>query len=362
MERLLEPLRDDPLPPSAVDLERALTDGRRRVRYQRLATVVAACCAVLATAGVAVALDRPAAQERVDVASAPMPEQAPATFDPLRRYAAFGWLPDAVTDVRTKTGLDGMLVSASKQDTGRKGAESRVELRVVTAGHDIAVATPEDFVAAPGVTPGGKDMRPTEPVNGRPAHWNGQLADGDGAAALRWEYAPGAWAEVIVGGRAAGADPRATARRIASSVRYGVDEPVRLPFTVAGGLPAGLRPMAVSVSTSTESGSSPWGVQVEYGDGKRTPYGDWPLVVNVLQRSSRIGDGSVIGNPDTVIDGYPARRSSLLDGGKGLQVYDVQGLYVELATHDPVTTSQLPGGPDGLFRAMKLYRDQREWK
>jgi hypothetical protein len=361
MERLLEPLRDEPLPPSAVDIGRALTDGRRRVRHQRLATVVAAGCAVLAVAGgVAFAVERPVGPEPANVSAAPMPAQAPEGFDPMRRYAAFGWLPDGLRNWHTKTGLDGFLINASAQDgSGKEG--SLVELRVVTAGHDIALSGTEEFVTNPGVAAGWAEVTPAEPVNGRPARWNGKALGGGVTAALRWEYAPGAWAEVTVRGRAAGADPRATVRRIASAVRYGVDERIRLPFAIVG-LPGALRPMEVSVGISTDPGSMPWSADVAYGDGKRSGSGDWPLTVLVIPRASGTGDGSNIANPDTTLDGHPARRTPMAGGGNGLQIYGADGLYLEFATHDRATTSQLPGGLDGLFRAMTRHPDPRDWQ
>lgn len=366
MERLLEPLRDDPLPPSAVDLGRAVTDGRRRERYRRLATVVATGCAVLAVAGgVAVAVERPVPSVPAGVAAAPMPAQAPATFNPMVRYAAFGWVPDWLTESRTTTGVDGFLTSVAARDG--KGEEiGVVELRVVTAGHDIALTGSDDFVTDPGVTQGWREVTPAESVNGRPARWNGKALDGGAAAALRWEYASGAWAEVTVRGRAAGADPRLTARRIASTIRYGVDEPIRLPYRITSPLPDTLRPMTVSVHMYPQR-LSDWGVQVGYGDGKLLPSGDWPLTVLVIPRASPTGDGGNLANPDTVVDGYPARKTPMAGGGSGLQIYGAQGLYLELATHGPAALR--PTGADRnpddlvwLLHVMRLYPDPREWQ
>jgi hypothetical protein len=366
MEHLLNALRDDPLPPSAVDLERALTDGRRKVRRRRLTTVVAAGCAVLAVAGgVSVAANRPSGgMPPAVVPSVPasaltastLPARAPATFDPLRRYAAFGWLPDGLTETHIETGSQQLFTSASAPHDGGSKDSAAVLLRIVPAGYDIALSNGGDFATQPGVTQGWTEVTPADPVHGRSARWNGKAAGGAGAA-LRWEYAPNAWAEVIVQGAAGGVEPQATARRVAESVRYALDAPIRLPFATAP-LPGGLRPMIVSLGKSATG----WHVAVSYGRGERTPYGDWPLSVTVTRRPARTGDSSVIAAPDITLDGHPARRSSGADGGVGLQLYDVQGLYLELVTHDAATAGQLPGGLDQFFRGMKLYPDPRDWQ
>lgn len=367
IEQFLESLRDDPMPPSSVDVGRALADGRRRVRNRRLTAIAAAGCTALALVGGIGVLDvRPPGVDgdrgptggQQAVTTPPMPAPAPAAFDPLLRYAAFGWLPDGLTDSSVKIEADQFLLTALAPTDGKDW--SGVELRLVPAGHDIALARTDDFAVEPGVTQGWAEVTAAEPVNGRPARWNGKALGGGAGAALRWEYAPNAWAEVVVGGRAAGPDANATARRIATMIRYGVDEQVRLPFRIAR-LPATLRPMSISVST-TAGGAMGWNVQVGYGAGRRTKYGDWPLTVIALPRTSRTGDGGVVADPDTTLDGDPARRTPMADGGRGLQVYDVQGCYLELATHDAATITQLPGGLDGLFRGMTLYPNPRDWR
>jgi hypothetical protein len=74
------------------------------------------------------------------------------------------------------------------------------------------------------------------------------------------------------------------------------------------------------------------------------------------------GDGAVIGDPTTTVDGYPARTSGLLDGGSGLQLYNVNGVYLEMSTHSAATTATLPGGLVGLFRGMEIYPNPDDWR
>jgi hypothetical protein len=96
--------------------------------------------------------------------------------------------------------------------------------------------------------------------------------------------------------------------------------------------------------------------------GQRTASGDWPLTILVMGRTSGAANGVADVHPDTTLDGHPARRSPKANGGQGLQLWAVQGLYLELATHDTATAAQLPGGIDGLFRAMSLHPNSRDWQ
>ncbi|MEH0820946.1 MULTISPECIES: hypothetical protein [unclassified Micromonospora] len=369
-EKLLAPLRDVPLPPSVVDLHRAVRDGRRQVRRRRIAATATAGLAVVAVLAAAPALlgraDRsppvtPAATPSPTATAAPMPATAPATFDPTEQYAEFGWLPAGLTDRSVRTGTNQFALIASTPETSQLPVKDApaVELRIVSAGRDIALGIERDFAVAAGRA-GSAGLEPAEPVNGRTARWNANATVEPRSAALRWEYAPGAWAEVIVRylPESAG-DPRAAARRIALDVRYAVDRPIRLPVRFDAP-PAGLKPMAYVVSVRS-SGS--WDVELSYGAGKRTKYGDWPLAVLILPRKSVSGDhGGVIGDPTSRIDGHPARRSSSLDGGATLQVYGVQGLYLEMSAHDRATLRRLGGNLDGLFRSATLQPKVADWR
>src|SRR5262245_25755912 len=105
VQTLLTDLADSPAPPSMVDIGRATAAGRRKVRLRRTIAGGSAALAVVAVAGVisliisgVVAAPGPAPVGSAPQTPAPsgrsMPEQAPASFDPMVRYAAFGWLPD----------------------------------------------------------------------------------------------------------------------------------------------------------------------------------------------------------------------------------------------------------------------------
>ncbi|MBQ0892033.1 hypothetical protein KBX37_02770 [Micromonospora sp. U56] len=366
-EKLLAPLRDVPLPPSAVDLHRAVRDGRRQVRRRRIAATATAGLAVVAVLAAAPALvgraDRPTpvAPALTPSPTAAMPATAPAAFDPARQYAEFGWVPPVMTDRTVRTGTDQLALTASAPQTSPRPVKDApaAELRLVAAGRDITLGIDRDFAVAAGRA-GSAGLEPAEPVNGRAARWNANAAAAEPrSAALRWEYAPGAWAEVIVRHipESAG-DPRAVTRRIALDLRYAVDRPIRLPVRFATP-PAGLKPMAYLV---TRRANDRWDVELSYGAGKRTKYGDWPLVVLMLPRKSVTGDGAVIGDPTSRIDGHPARRTSSLDGGASLQVYGVQGLYVEMTAHDKATLRKLGGNLDALFRSATFHPEAHDWR
>ncbi|MGN9803031.1 hypothetical protein [Micromonospora sp. L32] len=111
-----------------------------------------------------------------------------------------------------------------------------------------------------------------------------------------------------------------------------MDWPLRLPVRFATP-PAGLKPMAYLVSRRA---NDRWDVELSYG--------------------------AVIGDPTSRINGHPARRTSSLDGGASLQVYGVQGLYVEMTAHDKATLRKLGGNLDGLFRSATFHPEAHDWR
>jgi hypothetical protein len=60
------------------------------------------------------------------------------------------------------------------------------------------------------------------------------------------------------------------------------------------------------------------------------------------------------------VDGHPAPTGTGLDGGSG-PLFNVNGVYLEMATHSPQTAAQLSGGLVGLFRSMQIYPDPANW-
>jgi hypothetical protein len=110
------------------------------------------------------------------------------------------------------------------------------------------------------------------------------------------------------------------------------------------------------------AGGDHWVAQVDYGVDQKLPTGDWPLTILAIASTRETGDGAVLGDPTTSVDGHPARTTPMLDGGSGLQLFNVNGIYLELATHSAATTAQLQGGLVGLFRSLDLNPDPATWR
>jgi hypothetical protein len=341
---LLEPLRDEPLPPSSVDLARAMAAGRRRVFTRRVLAVATAGLTVIGIAiGVGAVARPPTAARPAPVSSvppSPVPAAAPTSFDPMVRYAAFGWLPSDFTRLTTNTRADQFTLIATRP--GVLDGE-RIELRMVPAGHDIRAEDAQDFSIPLDADIQGVVIE-AQPVNGRIAWWNTSGPD----LGLRWQYAPGARAEVLV--HTESGDPKTIARQVAESIRYGVNEPVRLPFSLTA--PGSMRPERVIVITGEPS----WEVRVGYGD--RDAHGDWPLEILIFPSTSETGYGNS-GTPNTTVDGHPARTFTCCGGALGLQLYNVQGLYIDMYCTE---SSLVPDGLEPVFRAMTLYPDPPTWR
>ncbi len=359
---LLHDLAESPAPPSTVDIRRAASVGRRTVRLRRALTGGSAAIAVVALTGVLGVLinggtgstPQPGpigTASQTPPPDRPMPERAPTAFDPMMRYAEFGWLPDGVSDLGFTATADSLRLDAVMvPGPGGDGESSpSVQVIIVTAGHGVDPSSYDNPSVPPEGMASGLDA---EPVNDRRAAW---LNLDDGRLALRWEYAPGAWAAVTVSNVD---DMKDVARAVASDVRFATNTPVVLPFRTTA-IPPSLPVVSVQVSRNTYG--SQWWATLQYGS-ERTQYGDWPLSIIAFTSTAETGDGSVIGDPNTTVDGHPARTSSGIDGGSGLQLFNVNGVYLEMLTHSQQATAVLPGGLVGLFRSMEIYPDPANWR
>ena len=364
---LLRDLAESPAPPTTVDIAHAAAAGRRRVHLRRFAAASSAALVTVAVllgvgtyVGGTTALPAPPepAASSSTAAPRPMPTAAPTAFDPMVQYAAFGWVPPGAQIVDTTTARDWLRLDlryasapAPEGSTASPGSDpGAVTLIVTTAGHGLDIGRPEEYAVAADAMPPGS---PVDLVNGRPAET--VMAFGY-QPALRWEYAPGAWAMVLTTDLPGG-DPLDVARRVAADIRFGVDGAVTLPFH-PDALPSSLRPVEVHVSRVGEH----WSAQVDYGVEQKLATGDWPLTILAVASTRESGDGAVLGDPTTTVDGHPARTAPLLDGGSALQLYNVNGVYLELTTHSAATTAQLQGGLVGLFRSLDLNPDPATWR
>ena len=270
---LLTSITDPPEPPSRVSIAAALRRGRRR---RRRLQVGASALAVVAVAG-AVALPRvilsgntgrsqasgpPPGSAAGPVKHPAMPASAPAAFNVLVPYAAFGWLPAGYAEANIPLSAGGLLNSgpAEVQRTAVAANGAVVSLAVDARGACATGASGR----CPGDATSGKDAASGKApdVNGRPAWW---FNDGHGIA---WKYAPGAWADVYIiagqghgafpggknaarlrgsrsatGGRAARQTPASAGTRdlvlkIADAVTYAQQKPLVFDVRLASSLPA----------------------------------------------------------------------------------------------------------------------------
>ena len=196
---LLASITDPPEPASRVSIAAALRRGRRR---RRLLQAGASALAVVAVAA-AVAVPRiilSGNTERSQASASPssfaarpvkrpaMPASAPARFNVLVPYAAFGWLPAGYSEASVPLSTFGLLNSGPTEvdRTAVAANGAMVSLAVHARG---ACAT---GAGASGSCTRGAASSKAPDVNGRPALW---ILDGHGIA---WEYAPAAWAHVFI--------------------------------------------------------------------------------------------------------------------------------------------------------------------
>ncbi len=235
---LLERLADDAAPPSWVDVGLARQRGRRKLRWRRagvpaasalaVATVIAALASGLIPAGPRSPGHSPADSRPASPAG---PLTAPAAFNPLIPYAAFGWLPAGHVFQTGETSPAVDYLTA-----GRKSATD-LSLSVYSAGTcDLSAAQVLRQVRQHGrarltcgSSAGGTIVNlagPVGTVHGQPAFW------GDGY--LAWPYALGGWA--MLGGSLA----RPDMLKIADGARFGpgATPPIAFPVQLTGALAA----------------------------------------------------------------------------------------------------------------------------
>ncbi len=208
-------------PPSRVDVELACSRGRRKLRWRRASLAGAAAAAVVAVAVAAVAVPGSAGTGpgRGRVPEAHGPVAAPWRFDPLRPYAAFGWLPARESLVQGTTSTNDVDLTA--------GSGPAWELEVYAAGFC-------DLTSGQVLRRLGLHQQPqldcSKSVNGAVYQvTNVAAARVDGHTAfwtanqtyLIWQYANHGWAALTSPIRNASS----VALRVARGVRYGAAGP-----------------------------------------------------------------------------------------------------------------------------------------
>jgi hypothetical protein len=359
---LLADLADTPPPPSRVDVAHAMTMARRRARARTWTSVAASVLVAGVAAGVTYAvIERPPPAS--PAAAAPATD-APARFDPLTRYASFGWLPaqPQLTWQNTSITTDRVDLNATEHVPGsldRPVPVVNVSVRLYAAGTVPLTERPAEAQSPDGKTTveyGPVTEAPA--VDGAPAYWVGVPGE-PAKVVLKWRYATGGWAELSADGLTG--DVRATMRRIAGALRVGGTERIRFPFHLTGLSPA-LRPTS---SQSTRNGpDEPWSTILDLNtqaDGKGPS-------LSVVVRPANPAEAH---DPNTTVGGHPARREQVQADHLGVPEYadrlfvdDVDGLQISILIEAGTAAAAEPLAPDGVlgvYPALTLHPDLAGW-
>lgn len=357
-----------PAPPSVVDLERAMRDGRRRRTTRRALLAGGTALGVSAVLGGVAAIRPVLRADAPDPAATTPPARAwppgpngalegptlprpPARFDLLGQWAAFGWLPFTPATVSSRA------------------AEGYVEIRAATPGQDIGVNLFLGSEVADDVLRTGGSATQAPPVAGRPARWVAREDRYDEFdEALQWQYVPGEWAQARTSQVKAGhpmptgAERRAMLHRVASSVGLSATRRQRFPFTTDA-LPADLPLFRVEVELA-EDGQ--WSANIY--SGRRATIQRSTLSLTVKRTLAEWAREEPL--PPADVDSSAISRDSV-DGHRAFRMKtgDVDELTVWLPDHLIVSVAakgdslrQLgASGALGLYRAIRVLPDPATW-
>ncbi len=358
-EEVLGAFREDPLPPSGVDVARAVRTGRRRQRL-RTAGAAGGLAVLLAVSGFAVpawlqgggagpgqtaATPGPTEAPRPPDCTSPGPRAiasaspalgaAPAEFPLLRHWVDVSRVPGLRVDSHTTARHWQRVVLTDGSGQGV------VDIQV------FARDGKPMFSDGPGTSPTAPDLdraTPAEPVGGRTAVWlpGRQALYQHDVARLGWQWSDGGWAFVAAADRnldgrqptaAQTAALRATAHRVAGALRIREGTPVTMPFTVAGP-PAGdcLRLTSTNVYHGRKSDGTAFTMstltfsRADNTDPMRFP----PDVIATVTADSAATPQDRPGSINGQVDGHPA-----VIGDTIVTVHDLAGFAVEVSAQLP---------------------------
>lgn len=357
MRQAMDELVADP-PPSTVDFGRAVQDGTGKRRRNRIWGVVAAGVGVLAliggTAAIAGALPDGSTG---DVASTRRDMTAPTAFDPGVKYAEFGWAPDAVPKRTFEVTPKVLTLFASGAED--KADAFSLQAWFYAAGVDIQAESwgSQEMVGTDGSPAfGSKEAAPD--VAGHSAYW---WTTGSDVLMLRWEYAPGAWAETAAVGFPE-ADISNILYRVAENIQFG-GEPLALPFDV-GALPDGYRLQSAEVGYDLQAAAT-------VGDDPQSPeagddvwlghYGrSWPdpdaIQIAVKRNAGPDTYGFDVTQANEEINGH---KALIMHGDSFslIRIYNVDGYHISVNVNVSETSAQLGNeGVEKLAASVKIKR------
>jgi hypothetical protein len=369
MTDILDQFHDEELPPSRVDIQRAVRSGRRQ---RRIRTALAAGGATLAVVAAGLAVPawlshQTAAVPLSETCGSPHPARASMStwqrFDPLVIEVDASGVPEHQV-VTVTTAISWQRVQLGSYDS----REATVTLFACES---------EPFVSNPDGSPTPVDPtqgEPAEPVAGAAAYWLPQ-DDPTDPVGLAWQWTPGAWAVVVpaepvgpVGSRPAWPrdELRTIARQIADGLALGVGKPVTAPIALP--MPDGLYPVVSTLyygagGPYAPPGPAPYayliGFDVRGEEAAAIPViRDFPdLIVSAGLLNSTADDRPETAIPYTEDLGYPAyyeiNPAGRYPGLVVLTVYEYFGFAVTIAPVD------LPGASstdEKLRRAADVFR------
>ncbi len=306
MHDLLSPLRDDPLPPSKVDIDRAVRAGRRgaRMRWAALGLLL-----MVGAGGLAVI--NPWGGEGGGQVAAPHDG-----WDPMRRWIQVGEVAGLQPSARTTARY---WQTYELREPGESGATVKVTAYFPGGQPVISLAAggaPQVFDPAAG--------EPAGQVGGAPAYWSARFETQDSVQVLAWRWRDSAW--VIVTARQEGANADAArlrdlARSVAEAATIAEGPGVTMPFTV--GPARGVR--LVSTTVAYYPGDRAWTL-LHFG----TVDNPTPLLFRPDNHTLEVNVNTVdvLGDKGPApgeVNGHPAQ----IDGSR-VRVYNVEGFTVEV--------------------------------
>ncbi|MBR7836863.1 hypothetical protein KDL01_26530 [Actinospica durhamensis] len=261
LEAALEALAAQDAPPAAVSVSGLIETGRAaRRRRGRVAITLSTALAVCAALGVGVAAENGGEHGPGQTGSGTPSPTASVGADPAAPIIAFGWLPagsDGEYEVdQSATGPDYLKPVDLKTGWIPLDGPGTSEVQVWGPGAQILTAGVQG--AGSGASPG-HGAASAGLVQGHPAWWAGG-APGSASAArnesldLQWQYAPGAWATVMLNNAKTDSANGLMMLRVAQSLVIGPADRNPLPFRIPA-LPAGLHVDSVSIDLRQRTGA-----------------------------------------------------------------------------------------------------------
>jgi hypothetical protein len=366
---ILNQFHEENLPPSTVDIMRAVRAGQRR---RRIRTGLAALAAV-------VALVIAGATAPIWLSSRPGPpppaEHTCGSPVPSRPAQPTWELLDPLTSDVDATGVAGFRLKTSITLTTFQYAQLASDAgdREVTVVLFACGAEPRRFDTDG--TPIAFDPsagEPADPIGGSAAYWLSQeevFLPGP-AQALAWQWTAGAW--VIAFASAPEKDPstvdtaelRGIATRVAPELRLGAGTPVTSPFSLP--VPAGMFPAITVTRFAADNGRN---FPLSFGIGFDTVGSAEPTdpLLNTYLPTISVSANFFANANDRPTDaseypedlGHPAYQTVIDESGvpvNALLIYDYSGLGAQIETAGvPGTAAEKLSAAADLFRSMTVY-------